>query len=76
MARYYHTFPHTKRHDYRKLFTPADTAALAYVKDTAFRKFVNEWHTDIPELMGWTLEDFHRQYKKSGNFLQLSLPLA
>ena len=75
MARYNHTFPAPRR-KVSVLFNDTDNAILAYKRDVAFREFVNEWNKDIPELMGWSLVDFHRAYKKKQDYLQLSLCLV
>ena len=59
-----------KKENYAKLFdNPADKARMAYNRDMDFRKFVLEWDKDNPELLGWTLVDFHAVYTSK----QLSL---
>lgn len=52
-----------KKENYAKLFdNPTDKAQMAYNRDMDFRKFVLEWDKDNPELLGWTLADFHAVY--------------
>ena len=77
MSRHYRSYPVNapKKQNYHKLFTLEDEAKLAYNRDMAFRYFVNEWHAEIPELMGWELTDFYCHYK-FGRVAQLSLDLA
>ena len=74
MSRYYHTFPKTykRKPDYSKLFNDEDKAKMQYNKDMKFRKFVNEWQADAPELMGWSLLDFYRAYQNNGVQLAFS----
>lgn len=71
----YHAFSyrHKKRHNYSVLFNNnEDKAKLAYNKDMGFRKFVQTFDTENPELLGWSLADFHRQYLKNGYQLSLT----
>lgn len=71
MARYTHNWPGIpkKRRGYSNLFNnEEDKARLAYNKDMAFRKFVNEWNTDIPELLSWSLVDFYRAYNDGKSY--------
>ena len=74
MARYYHTFPYKrkKQQKYSAIFNnEEDKAKLAYNKDMEFRRFVQVFDTDNPNLFAWTLVDFYREYKKNG--YQLSI---
>lgn len=71
MARYIHTFP--KRHQYSKLFNTEDKAIMEYKRNMAFRNFVNNWNTDVSEMMGWSITQFYNAYQK-GN-VQLTLAL-
>lgn len=72
MSRYLHTFPRVckKRQNYSKLLNKEDKAKMQYNRDMAFRKFVAEWNADVPELMGWSLDDFYKAYQQNG--LQLA----
>jgi hypothetical protein len=54
------------------LFNEEDKAKMQYNKDMKFRKFVNEWQADAPELMGWSLLDFYRAYQNNGVQLAFS----
>ena len=71
--RYIHAYPQNrkKKPDYSELFNEEDKAKMEYNRDMTFRRFVNEWNCDAPELMGWSLLDFYRAYKK--NYVQLAL---
>lgn len=71
----YLPYKYKHRRGYFRLFTETETAKSAYNTDMAFRKFVNEWNKDAPELLSWTLTDFYHAYK-NGKAYQLSLSLA
>lgn len=59
-----------RKENFAKLFdNPTDKAQMAYNRDMAFRDFVLNWDKDNPEMLGWTLADFHRVYTSK----QLSL---
>ena len=68
--KYKHLFK--PRPNFRVLLTDAEKAKLLYNRDMAFRRFVDEWNADIPELLAWTLSDFYHAYQRGGD-LQLSL---
>lgn len=74
MSRYSHTFPrvYKKKQNYSKLFTEEDNVRMRYNRDMSFRKFVAEWNADVPELLGWTLNDFYRAYQQNGVQLAFS----
>lgn len=72
----YHAFSYRpkKRHKYSALFNNnEDKAKLAYNKDVEFRRFVQTFDPENPELLGWSLVDFHRQYLKNGYQLTLAI---
>jgi hypothetical protein len=68
MSRYFHSFPraYKKRPNYTALFTEEDKAKMEYNKNMSFRRFVAEWNADAPELLGWSLLDFYKAFKKGG----------
>ena len=45
---------------------------MQYNRDMVFRKFVAEWNADVPELMGWSLDDFYKAYQQNGVQLAFS----
>jgi hypothetical protein len=77
MSRYYHTFPHQykRKPDYSKLFNGEDKAKMEYNRNMDFRSFVQNWNTDMPELLAWSLLDFYKAYKNNGFQLTLALNL-
>lgn len=72
--RYTRTYPTIRKNriDYSVLFTCEDKAKLEYNKNMAFRRFVNEWHADEAELMGWNLVDFYTAFVGGGHQLTLA----
>ena len=77
MARYYHAYLQKRRPrpNHAKLFNEEDKARMEYNRNMDFRSFVLNWNTDVPELMAWSLLDFHKAYKNNGLQLTLALDL-
>ena len=59
--------------NYAPLFNSEDFARMQYNKNTAFRRFVEEWNADLPELLGWTLTDFYLAFQTGCAQLTLGL---